>query len=113
MIKRYRYKVGNNKVVVKEINYIPFRYVWAILLTVLEVLAIIGIVIALCIYVPYFYIAAYATQVGCVIKIISSDDNPDYKVPWLVVVIILPIVGFMLYFIFSSRKLKKRYKKYR
>ena len=58
---------------------------------------------------PYFYISAYVTQVACVIKIISSDDNPDYKVPWLLFVLILPIVGFLLYLMFSSRKLKKRY----
>ena len=72
---------------------------------------IIGLVVALCYFVPYFYIAAFLTEVGCVIKIVSSDDNPDYKVPWLLFVLILPIAGFMLYFIFSSRTLKKKYVK--
>lgn len=45
------------------------------------------------------------------IKIIASDDNPDYKVPWLLFVMILPIAGFMLYFLFYSRTLKKKYVK--
>ena len=94
---------------IKKFKYIPLRYILAMLITVLEILAIISIVIALCYYVPYFYSLTIITQMACTVKIIASDDNPDYKVPWLVVVIILPIVGFMLYFIFSSRKLKKRY----
>lgn len=95
----------------RKLVYIPLRYIFAILLTALEVLAIIGIVILLCSYVPYAYIAAWATEIFCVVRIISSDDNPDYKVPWLLVVLILPVAGFMLYFLFGSRKLTKGQRK--
>lgn len=93
----------------KEISYIPGRFILAILITLFEILAIIAIVVALCIYVPYFYILAYATQIACVLRIIASDDNPDYKVPWLLFVLILPVSGFMLYFLFYSRKLPKKH----
>lgn len=108
MKKKIEYQVYD-KTVEREINYIPVRYIFAILITILEVAAVIGIVIALCYYLPYFYIAAWLTEIFCVIKIISSDDNPDYKVPWLLFVLILPIAGFMLYFMFYSRKLQKRF----
>ena len=110
MKRKYEYSVGSKKVV-REISYIPGRYILAMFLTVFEVLAIIAVVALLCMYVPYFYISAYVTQVACVIKIISSDDNPDFKVPWLLFVLILPVVGFMLYLMFASRKLKKKYVK--
>jgi len=43
------------------------------------------------------------------LKIIASDDNPDYKIPWMLVVLVVPVVGLMLYFIFGPRKLKKKY----
>ena len=99
----------NDKQVEKEVNYIPVRYILAFLLTVGEVLTIIGIVIALCYYVPYFYIAAWITEIFCIIRIIASDDNPDYKVPWLLVVLVIPVAGFMLYFLFYSRVLQKKY----
>ena len=108
MKKTITYDV-NKKKVQREINYIPFRYILAVLITLLEVLAVIGIVIALCYYVPYFYLAAWVTEIACVIRIIASDDNPDYKVPWLLFVMILPIAGFMLYFMFYSRTLQKRF----
>ena len=99
----------NNKKVQRDIEYIPLRYILAILITAFEVLAVIGIVVALCYYVPYFYLAAWATEIFCVIRIIASDDNPDYKVPWLLFVLIIPIAGFMLYFMFYSRTLQKRF----
>lgn len=108
MKRSYEYSVGKKKIK-REYNYIPVRYILAILITVFEIAAIIGIVAVLCYYVPYFYFLAYATQIGCVIKIIASDDNPDYKVPWLLFVLILPIAGFMLYLMMYSRTLKRKY----
>ena len=99
MKRTIMYDVNGEKVR-KEIDYIPGRYIIAIFITLFEVLAILGIVFALCYYVPYFYLAAWVTEIFCVIHIIASDDNPDYKVPWLLFVLIIPIVGFMLYFLF-------------
>lgn len=110
MKRKIKINMGN-KVTEREINYIPGRYIIAFLITIIEILAIIGIVVALCYFVPYFYIAAYVTAFAVELKIIASDDNPDYKIPWMLFVLILPIAGFMLYFIFSSRKLKKKYLK--
>ena len=95
----------------KKIKYVPLRFLIAMHLIVLEILAIIGIVIWMCYYVPYFYILALLTQISCILKIVASDNNPDYKVPWLLVVLLIPVAGFMLYFMFSERKLSRRYRK--
>lgn len=108
MKHRLRYH-ANDQVIEREINYIPVRYIIAILIMLAEVLAVIGILIALCYYVPYFYLAAWVTEIACVIRIVSSDDNPDYKVPWLLFVLIIPVAGFMLYFMFYSRTLQKKF----
>ena len=110
MKRKYHYQI-NEREVEREYTYIPVRYIIAVLITAFEVLAVIGIVVALCYYVPYFYLAAWATEIFCVIRIIASDDNPDYKVPWLLFVLIVPIAGFMLYFMFYSRTLQKKYRK--
>ena len=108
MKKKYTYQAGN-KTVEREYNYIPVRYIIAVLITVLEIAAIIGLMILICLYVPYFYILCYVTAFACIIKIIASDDNPDYKVPWVLFVLVVPIAGFMIYFMFYSRKLQKKF----
>ena len=108
MKRSYKIKTGKGTVE-KEYNYIPIRYIIAVIIAVLEISAIIGIVIALCYYVRYFYILCALTSSMCILGIIASDDNPDYKIPWLVCVIVLPVVGFMLYFLFYSRKLKRKF----
>ena len=107
MKRKIKVHLGN-RVEERVINYIPGRYIWAGMITLFEILAIIGVVILLCIYVPYFYIALYVTTVAIELKIIASDDNPDYKIPWMLFVLVIPVAGLMLYFIFGSRKLKKK-----
>lgn len=110
MKKILKYYV-NDKLIEKEYLHIPFRFIMAILLAVLEVAAIIGMIVVCCCYIPHFYILAWITEIACVIQIVASDDNPDYKLPWLLLVLLVPIAGFMLYFLFYSRKLKKKFVK--
>ena len=52
---------SNGKYVNKEINHIPLRFISAIFLTLLEVALIIGIMVVLTLYVPYFYILILLT----------------------------------------------------
>ena len=108
MKRKYKIQAGE-RTIEREYNYIPVRYILAAIITLLEIAAIIGIMIALCIYVPKFYILCYITAFACILKIIASDDNPDYKVPWVLFVLVVPIAGFMLYFLFYSRKLQKKF----
>ena len=65
MKRIFRYHV-NEKEVEREYNYIPFRYILAILITILEVAAILAIMVVLCRYVPYFYVLCWITQIACV-----------------------------------------------
>lgn len=95
----------------KEINYIPVRFIIAMLLIVLETAAVLAITILCAIYIPYFYLAMFATQVFCVLKIINSQENPDYKIPWLLLVLIVPVAGFMIYLMFYDRKLSRKFVK--
>ena len=95
----------------KEIDYIPFRYILAILIVIFETAAIIALMALLTIYLPYFYFAVAGTQFIVAISIIGRADNPDYKLPWIFFVLLIPIIGFMLYFMFYTRKLSKKQRK--
>ena len=68
----------------KDISYIPFRYIFAILITAAETIAVVAIVIVL-MYIPYFSIAVLLTQIFVLLQIVNSNNNPGYKIPWLLV----------------------------
>lgn len=95
----------------RVISYIPLRYILNLVLIFLEIMAVIAILSVITIYVPYFYLAIIVTQIVSAISIIASNDNPDYKLPWLFFVLLIPIIGFMLYFMFYSRKLNRKQQK--
>lgn len=101
----------NGKAVQRTENYIPFRYIVSVFLILFEVLAVLAIVTLLYIYVPYFFIAVIITQIACALTVINSDDNPDYKIPWLIFVICVHVVGFMCYFMFYKRNLTPKQRK--
>ena len=50
MKRKYKVRTGK-KTVEREYSYIPVRYIIAVLITLLEILAIIGIVVACCYYI--------------------------------------------------------------
>ena len=109
MKKTIRIQYDANRTEEREINYIPVRYILALFLAVLETAAVIAVLFLMGKYVPYFYLAMWATEIGCVIHIIACDEAPDYKIPWLLVVLIVPVAGFMLYFLFGNRKLQRKF----
>ena len=85
------------------------RYIFAISLTALQLAVIITAVFLLISKIPYLRVAVYLTCLGCVVKIISSPDSPDYKVPWLLFVLIAPIIGTTCYLALYKRRLSKAY----
>lgn len=101
----------NGEIVEKEVNYIPFRFILAIFIILIEFFAVLAIMTLLTIFIPYFYILVLLTQLVVAICIVNSKDNPDYKVPWLFFVMLVPIIGFMSYFMFYSRELTKKQRK--
>jgi cardiolipin synthase len=88
--------------------YIPFRFLLAVLIMLVEVAAVVGIIVYGALKLRYVAILSVAVQIICAIRIVNSDDNPDYKVPWLFFVMLIPVVGFMLYIMFYSRRLSYR-----
>ncbi len=102
-------KIKRNKIVKKRISHIPFRFVLAVGITALGIISVVALIAWLCKLVPYSYILVFLTEIVCVISLIASDDNPDYKIPWLLFLLVMPIAGCMLYFLFYSRKLKRKY----
>ena len=109
MKKKLRIRYSANTTVEREVNYLPFRYALAVLLAILETVAILLILLLFGKYIPYFYIAMWLTLAGCVIYIVSCDGAPDYKIPWLLTVLVIPVAGFLLYFLFGNRPLRSKY----
>ncbi len=105
MINRHINLEGKMK---KNKKGLPYRHIFAILLTSVKVLALIIGIYVLNTHLSYLCIIIYILQGFCVIYIIASNDNPEYKIPWLIVVFMLPKIGFLFYFFFYRGKLNSK-----
>ncbi|MGN1235543.1 MAG: cardiolipin synthase [Christensenellaceae bacterium] len=92
----------------KKKGYLPGRFVVAILLIVLETAGVVAMTCLCAYYIPFFYLAMWATEIVCVLRIVNSEENPDYKIPWLLLTLLVPVAGFMIYFMFYDRRLTKK-----
>lgn len=59
-------------------------------------------------YSVYALVLFTAVDIAVAITLVNRNANPEYKVSWLVVVMLLPPFGAVLYALFYSRKLSKR-----
>lgn len=59
-------------------------------------------------YSLFFYAFLTVVDIIVVLSIINREANPEYKLPWLFIALIVPLFGAALYIIFYSRKLSKK-----
>lgn len=110
MKRKITYEV-NGKTYKRRARYVPVRFGLSVLFGFVSTCLVIAIVVAMLLFVPYFYIPLIITHFAVILQIIASENNPDFKIPWLVLIMCLPVIGFMLYYMFAQRKLRKKFVK--
>ncbi len=71
--------------------------------TIMAVLLLVQIVILIATlthlkdYATYIYAALMVLEVVCVIYIINSKSNPDFKIMWIMLIFVLPVFGSAMY----------------
>ena len=96
----------------KLMGFITHRVFVVAFLIVLEVAFIISMVWKFNIdYFVYFYIGSYLLGILMSIFIINGKTNPGYKIAWIMVILMLPVIGLLFYLLVSGDQLSKREKK--
>ena len=84
------------------------RYAFCALVIIIE----LGITAAVLIYASNtfapLYAVAMALEAVTVLAVINEDANPEYKIPWIVIVLALPLFGFILYLAFHTRRMGRK-----
>ncbi|MCF0147786.1 MAG: cardiolipin synthase [Clostridium sp.] len=58
----------------------------------------------------YLYVLFTTISIFSVIYILSTKDNPSYKLAWVIPVLLLPVFGGFFYLIFGSRRTTKKFR---
>lgn len=83
------------------------RYFISALVILFELLGMAFLISYAYEYSIYAFAVMVLLDVLLVISLINREANPEYKVSWLVVVLLVPIFGGLLYFIFYSTRVSR------
>lgn len=61
------------------------------------------------IYIYYTYLFEILKIIS-IIYIVYKPDNPAFKISWIILIAIMPVVGVVLYFLFGNMKMPKKVK---
>lgn len=93
----------------RKIGRIIFsRYAISAIIIIVEVLLMTCFFIKASSYTYLAVILTFVVDILAIAVIINSNANPEYKVSWIAVVALVPILGVLLYVLFYRRRMTKR-----
>ncbi len=81
------------------------------LLLLIQVIATLGLFWYLQDKFFYVYVVFYILSLLILLHIVSKDGNPSYKIPWIILILLSPVVGTILYILFGNRFLSRKDRK--
>lgn len=76
-----------------------------------QLLVLVGAIIKFNEYFVFFYAIGIIISVLAVFVVVYKITNPAYKIAWIVLISVVPVMGGLLYLFFDFNKLNKRTKK--
>lgn len=56
----------------------------------------------------YLYLLFNLLSLITAVAVVSKEENPSYKVTWIISILIFPVVGWMFYFILGNKRMPKK-----
>ncbi len=85
------------------------RWVIISLLILLQIILFCVILFIFSTQYLYVSITCEVLSILILLKLISKDDNPNHKIPWIIVILLLPPVGLLIYLMFGKGYISKKH----
>ena len=83
------------------------RILFTALFLILQIAWIVVSIVKLSEYSTWISVAFRVLSLGIVLFIICKEDNPAYKIVWIILIMLLPIFGGLLYLFAGNKKPSK------
>ena len=94
----------------KLLRFFISRLFWFSLLIVVQIAILVVILLNLSSYSNYIYAAFVLLSLAIVIWLVAKDDNPSYKITWIILIMTLPVLGGFFYLKFGNKTIPSRYR---
>ena len=59
-------------------------------------------------YAPWVSAVFTVLSILIVLYIVRKDDNPAYKIVWIILILLVPLLGGLLYVVFGNKRPERR-----
>lgn len=84
------------------------RMVIVAVLILIQLLFLINIIVYLSAASVVVYAVLEVLSVVTVIWLVSKEENPTYKMAWVILILVLPLLGGVFYLIFGNKRMSKK-----
>ncbi len=98
------------KFIKNNLNLIGHRVFLVPLSMVIQVVILFIMIVKFYNYFLIFYLICGITSLLLVLRIVSGNANPGYKIAWIIPILAFPIFGVFLYSLFGGNQLSQRQK---
>ena len=95
----------------KFFKVLSSRYLLFFILVVLQVLVLQLIIIYVRDSYWWIRIIVYAIDILLFFHIMNTKESPEFKIPWIILFLIFPITGIIIWLFFANHGLRKRHSK--
>lgn len=84
------------------------RYSISACMIILEVGLLLYILLGNIEGIAFLFLGMAATAIPAFLSLINKNTNPEYKVPWVFIILALPYFGPLIYLLFYQRRMSRR-----
>ncbi len=96
----------------KKLFHILFSRLFSVVFLILLQVAILVVgILMLSQHYIYYYVGNVLLSIGIVVWLVSKNSNPSIKLPWAIVILLIPIFGGIFYLLFGSAGVSLNIKK--
>ena len=92
----------------KYLKFIFSRLAVVAIAIIIQIVMLILLIERLNEFYAYVSLLLSIISIFFAFNVLNRNMNPDYKVPWLMIILGLPLIGIVLYFLFSKNHLTKK-----
>jgi cardiolipin synthase len=96
----------------KILHFLTSRVFIFGLLIVIQLAILVAGMIFLSEYYQYAAVVFQILSIIIVIYIISRADNPMFKIAWIILILLFPVLGGLFYLLFGKRNISRRVRRY-
>ena len=94
----------------KLLRFLVSRVFWFSLLIILQIAVTVILLLNISGFSTYINAAFKLLSLAVVVWLTTKNDNPSYKITWIILILTMPLLGGLFYLKFGNKSMPRRFR---